>query len=268
MQLGRRLPPTGLVAVTLAALASLLGIHFPAAAKVQRPTVVLVHGAFADSSSWNGVVDRLKRDGYPLVAVANPLRDLDGDAAYLKAVLSGVHGPIVLVGHSYGGQVMSVAATGNPNVKALVYIAAFAPAQGESALELSSKYPGSTLAPTLNSLPLGDGSNDLSIKQNKFRDQFAADMGRDDATLMAVAQRPIRDSALTAPAGPPAWTTVPSWFLIPTGDKNIPVKAQQFMAERAHARAVVEVQGASHAVAVSQPGKVADLIRQAARSVH
>jgi pimeloyl-ACP methyl ester carboxylesterase len=212
------------------------------------------------------VIKRLEKSGYPVVAVANPLRSLSGDAAYVKSVLAGVQGPIVLVGHSYGGQVMTQAATGNSNVKALVYIAAFAPAKGESALGLSNKFPGSTLGDTLQSVPLGDGSNDLSIQPARFRAQFMADVSPRQAALAAATQRPIRDVALSEGAGDPAWASTPSWFLIPTADKNIPPAVQHFMADRAHAKAVVEVKGASHAVAVSEPGKVADLIKKAAKA--
>jgi pimeloyl-ACP methyl ester carboxylesterase len=233
-----------------------------------RPTVVLVHGAFADASSWNGVISRLQRKGYPVVAVANPLRSLDGDTAYLRQVLAGIHGPIVLAGHSYGGLLISGAATGNPQVKALAYIAAFAPDAGESALGLSNKFPGSTLGDTLSSIPLGDGTNDLTIQQDKYRAQFAADVSREDAALAAATQRPVRDAALTAPAPAGAWHTIPSWFLIPTADKNIPLAAQRFMAERAHARDTVEIRGASHSVAVSHPRETADLILEAAQTVH
>jgi pimeloyl-ACP methyl ester carboxylesterase len=233
-----------------------------------KPTVVLVHGAFAESSSWNGVVSRLQRQGYPVVAAANPLRSLDGDAEYLRKVLAGIHGPIVLVGHSYGGLVLSGAATGNAQVKALVYIAAFAPEAGESALGLSTKFPGSTLAGTLSANPLGDGTNDLTIQQDKFRAQFAADVSRQDAALAAATQRPIRDAALNAPAAAPAWHAIPSWFLIPTADKNIPLQAQRFMAQRAQARDIVEIPGASHSVAVSHPRETAALIVEAAETVH
>jgi pimeloyl-ACP methyl ester carboxylesterase len=242
----------------------------PAAAetgKTPKPTVVLVHGAFAESASWNGVVAKLQRKGYPVVAVANPLRGLDSDIQYVRQVMAGIHGPIVLAGHSYGGAVISGAAAGNTQVKALAYIAAFAPEKGESALELSGKFPGSTLGAALNSNPLGDGSNDLSIKPDKFRAQFAADVPRDEAALMAATQRPVRDVALTQKATDAAWHTIPSWFLIPTADKNIPLAAQEFMAERANARDVVELRGASHAVTVSRPNEVADLIIEAAESV-
>ncbi|RSM89701.1 alpha/beta hydrolase [Kibdelosporangium aridum] len=232
-----------------------------------KPTIVLVHGAFAESASWNGVIAKLQRKGYPVVAAANPLRSLAGDINYLRQVLAGIHGPIVLVGHSYGGMVISGAAQGNTQVKALAYIAAFAPEKGESALELSNKFPGSTLGPTLNSNPLGDGSNDLSIKPDKFRAQFAADVSRDEAALAAATQRPVRDVALTQKATEAAWHNIPSWFLIPTADKNIPLAAQQFMAERANARDIVEIRGASHSVAVSRPLETADLIIDAAKSV-
>ena len=232
-----------------------------------KPTVVLVHGAFAESASWNGVISRLQRQGYPVVAVANPLRSLDGDVTYLRQVLAGVHGPVILAGHSYGGMVISGAAVGNTQVKALVYIAAFAPEPGESALALSNKFPGSTLGDTLNANPVGDGTNDLTIQQDKFRGQFAADVPPQEAALMAATQRPARDAALTAPAGEPAWRTIPSWFLIPTADKNIPLEAQRFMATRANSRHTVEIRGASHAVAVSHPGDAANLIVEAARTV-
>jgi pimeloyl-ACP methyl ester carboxylesterase len=232
-----------------------------------KPTVVLVHGAFADGSSFNGSVAQLQRQGYKVVVVANPLRGLDSDIQYLKQVLAGIHGPIVLGAHSYGGMLISGAAVGNPQVKALVYLAAFAPEAGESALGLSTKYEGSTLGDTLVKNPLGDGSFDLTIQQDKFRGQFAADVPRQQAALMAASQRPIRDAALAEPAGPGAWHGIPSWFLIPTADKNIPPRAQRFMAERAGARDIVELRGASHAVTVSRPNEVTALIVEAVKTV-
>ncbi|MCX2953452.1 alpha/beta fold hydrolase [Lentzea sp. NEAU-D7] len=231
----------------------------------KKPTIVLVHGAFADGSSWNGVVERLQRKGFEVVAVANPLRSVTGDANYLRQVLASIDGPIVLAGHSYGGMVQSAAALGNPNVKSLVYVAAFAPEKGESALELSNKFPGSTLGDTLSTIDIGDGSKDLTIQQDKYWQQFAADVSRKDATLAAATQRPINDTALTEKAGEPAWRTVPSYFVVAGKDKNIPIAAQKWMAERAQGRAVVEVKGASHSVAVSHPDTVADLIVRAAR---
>ncbi|MFJ9822723.1 alpha/beta fold hydrolase [Streptomyces sp. NPDC101151] len=239
--------------------------HRPSA---QKPTVVLVHGAFADSSSWNGVIKRLERDGYPVVAPANPLRGLASDADYVHSVLKNVKGPIVLAGHSYGGAVISQAAADSPNVKALVYIAAFIPEVGESALELSNKFPGSTLGPTLNSVsfPLPDGGTgtDLYIKTDKFHDQFAADVPEPVTDLMAATQRPVAASALEEKATEAAWNTIPSFSLVATQDYNIPPAAQHFMADRAHAH-TVEVK-ASHAVSVSQPGAVTRLIEQAAHA--
>ncbi|KOX01849.1 MULTISPECIES: alpha/beta fold hydrolase [unclassified Streptomyces] len=240
-----------------------------APSRAPKPTVVLVHGAFADSTSWNGVIKRLRHDGYPVVAVANPLRSLSGDSAYLKDVLAGIDGPIVLAGHSYGGSVISNAGTGNKNVKALVYLAAFLPAKGESAVDLSGKFPGSTLGDALRPVPFtnADGSKgtDLYIQNDKFRHQFAADVPRKETDLMAVTQRPVTDAALAEGAAEPAWKTIPSWALVATQDLNIPPKAQEFMAERAGAH-TTEVR-ASHAVSVSQPGRVTDVIEDAARSV-
>ncbi|WP_394621756.1 alpha/beta fold hydrolase [Lentzea sp. JNUCC 0626] len=231
----------------------------------KKPTVVLVHGAFADASSWNGVVDRLQRKGFPVVAVSNPLRSVSGDANYLKQVLASIDGPIVLAGHSYGGMVQSAAAVGNKNVKSLVYIAAFAPEKGESALGLTGKFPGSSLGDAVRPIPLGDGTTDLVIAQDKYWQQFAADVSRKDATIAAATQRPINDTALNEQAGEPAWKTIPSYFLVAGKDKNIPLAATKWMAQRAHARELVEVKNASHSVAVSHPDAVADLIVRAAR---
>ncbi|MFJ6633562.1 alpha/beta fold hydrolase [Streptomyces sp. NPDC091376] len=233
-----------------------------------KPTIVLVHGAFADGSSWNGVVQRLQQAGYPVIAPANPLRGLASDAEYIHSVLKSVHGPVVLVGHSYGGSVISEAAVGDAQVKALVYVAAFAPAVGESSLGLSAKYPGSTLGPTIKKVPFplpgGGTGTDQYIKADKFHDQFAADVPTSVTDLMAATQRPVAASALEEKATKAAWKTIPSWTLITTEDRNIPPAAQRFMARRAHAH-TVEV-NASHAVSVSQPGAVTRLIERAARS--
>ncbi|MGW0095874.1 alpha/beta fold hydrolase [Streptomyces sp. NPDC003328] len=232
------------------------------------PTIVLVHGAFADSSSWNGVVERLQRAGYPVIAAANPLRGLADDAAYVASVLEGVQGPVVLAGHSYGGAVISEAAVGRAQVEALVYIAAFTPDEGESALELSGRFPGSTLGAALTPVPFplpgGGTGTDLYIEPAKFHNQFAADVPEQVTALMAATQRPVAASALEEKANAVAWKTIPSFSLIATEDYNIPPAAQQFMAQRAHAR-TVEVK-ASHAVAVSRPDAVARLIEQAAQS--
>ncbi|MEU4541208.1 alpha/beta hydrolase [Streptosporangium sp. NPDC023825] len=231
-----------------------------------KPTIVLVHGAFADASSWTGVARDLQRHGYTVIAPANPLRDLAGDAAYTAALLKSIKGPIVLAGHSYGGAVITNAARDNANVKALVYIAGFLPDTGESAADLAGKYPGSTLGPTLQEVPLPGGGTDLYVQQAKFHRQFAQDVPSRDAAVMAATQRPITAAALNAPSEAPAWKDIASWTLIPTGDKNIPPAAQRFMSKRAHAH-TVEVKGASHAVLVSQPEAVANLIRRAAKSV-
>lgn len=235
-----------------------------------RPTIVLEHGAFADASSWDGVVERLQRAGYPVVAAANPLRGPAVDAAYLRSVVEHIDGPVVLVGHSYGGTVISQAATGlEEKVKALVYIAAFLPDTGESSLGLTNKFPGSTLgqviAPVNYTLPDGASGADVFIKPDKFHQQFAADVPADKARLMATGQRPIAAAALEENSTRAAWKTIPSWSLVTTGDRNIPVAAQRFMSARAHAR-TTEID-ASHAVTVSRPDAVARIVEKAARTV-
>ncbi|MEV7326144.1 alpha/beta hydrolase [Streptomyces sp. NPDC093970] len=233
-----------------------------------KPTIVLVHGAFADSSSWNGVIEHLRQAGYPVLAPANPLRGLASDAAYVASVVESVEGPVVLAGHSYGGAVISQAAEGQSKVKALVYIAAFIPEKGESALELSNSFPGSTLGSALNAVPfpLADGGTgtDLYINADKFHDQFAADVPQPVTDLMAATQRPIAASALEEGAGAAAWHSIPAWSLVATADYNIPPASQRFMSDRAKAT-TVELD-ASHAVSVSQPRAVARLIEDAAEN--
>ncbi|CAH0202997.1 2-succinyl-6-hydroxy-2, 4-cyclohexadiene-1-carboxylate synthase [Pseudomonas koreensis] len=252
------------VFATLALTAAMFGATAAFAAPV-KPTVVLVHGAFADSSSWNGVVKILEKDGYPVIAAANPLRSVKGDAQSVADVLASVKTPVVLVGHSYGGPVISEAAYGNANVKALVYVAAFAPEKGETAAELSGRFPGSTLGPTLSApVELADGGKDLYIQQDKFHEQFAADVSPADAKLMAATQRPVTVAALNEAATEPAWKTVPSYFVYGDQDKNISAQALAFMAERAHSKQTVVVKGASHVVMVSNPKAVASLIETAA----
>lgn len=228
------------------------------------PTVVLVHGAFADSSSWSEVVSRLQHEGFPVIAVANPLRGLANDSAYLSSVLAGVSGPVVLAGHSYGGMVITEAAATNPQVEALVYIAAFAPETGESALSLSGEFPGSKLGPdTTDSVPYPDGI-DTYIKPDSFREVFAGDLPESTTSVLAATQRPAAVAALTDnAAGPSAWQTIPSWYLVADEDNAIPPAAQRFMAERAKSH-VTDV-NASHAVAVSRPDVVAEVIARAAR---
>ena len=232
-----------------------------------RPTVVLVHGAFAESASWDGVIARLQGQGYTAVAAANPIRSVSGDAGFLASILDAIEGPIVLVGHSYGGAVMSNAAVGKGNVEALVFVGAFAPEEGENIGELSARYPGATLGETLWSVPLADGSTDLYIRQELYHQQFAEDVPAEQTALMAAGQRPLRDVAVNEASGPPAWRSVPSWFVFGELDKNIPAAAHRFMAERAGAREVVEIEGASHAVGVSHPEEVAEMILRALKEV-
>lgn len=238
-----------------------------AQAQPAKPTVVLVHGAFADSSSWNGVIAILERDGYKVVAAANPLRGVRADADVVAGVVKSIEGPVVLVGHSYGGSVISAAAEGRPNVKALVYVAAFAPEAGETALGLTGKFPGSTLGGALAPpVKLTSGGNDLYIQQPRFPQQFAADVPVAQARLMAAGQRPVAEAALSEASTAPAWKSVPSWFIYGSKDRNIPAAAMSFMAERAKSRQTVEVKGASHVVMVSHAPAVATLIEKAATS--
>ncbi|WHU03121.1 alpha/beta hydrolase [Sphingomonas sp. NIBR02145] len=236
-----------------------------AQAQTAKPTIVLVHGAFADSSSWNGVIPILQRDGYTVIAAPNALRSVRTDADEVRDLVKSIDGPVVLVGHSYGGSVISEAGEGAPNVKALVYVSAFAPEEGETALGLTGKFPGSTLAPALAPpVKLAGGGNDLYILQARFHDQFAADVPAAEAKLMAAGQRPIADTALGEATTAPAWKHVPSWFIYGDKDKNIPPVAMQFMAERAGSRGTVVVKGASHVVMVSHAAAVASLIEKAA----
>lgn len=231
-----------------------------------KPTVVLVHGAFADSSSWNGVVEILEKDGYRVVAAANPLRSVSGDATYVSSLIDSIDGPVVLVGHSYGGQVITTAANGHDNLRSLVYVAAFAPDAGEAAGELAGKFPGSTLGQALASpVKLAGGSIDLYIDKAKFQQQFAQDVPVAEAALMAAAQRPITQDALQEKSGEPAWKRLPSWFIYGDGDRNIPARTLGFMAERASSRHTVVIKDASHVVMVSHPAEVAALIEEAAK---
>ena len=232
-----------------------------------KPTIVLVHGAFADSSSWEGVTRRLLAEGYPVVAAANPLRGLQIDADYVNTVLNSIQGPIVLVGHSYGGMVISNAVKDNSNVQALVYVDAFAPEAGESAFALSGLYPGSTLGGAIYPVPLPDGTADLYIQNDKFHAQFAADLPEADTQWMAATQRPVTDFALNEASGEPAWKTIPSWFIYGSLDLNIPPALIDFMAKRADSWGTVVIEGGSHVVMISNPDAVANLILQAAAEV-
>jgi pimeloyl-ACP methyl ester carboxylesterase len=226
------------------------------------PTVVLVHGAFAESSSWNAVVGHLQQQTLRVVAAANPLRSVSGDAQYVRDVIASIEGPVVLVGHSYGGMVITEAAAGNDQVVGLVYVAAFTPDTGENAFTLSAKFPGSTLGGAIAAYPVSTGGNELVIRPEVYGEQFAADVDDDLTALMAATQRPVTEAALTEdlPTSTPAWRTIPSWFVFGEADRNIPAELIRFMAERAGARTVTEVPGASHALAVSHPVVVAETI--------
>jgi pimeloyl-ACP methyl ester carboxylesterase len=237
-----------------------------------KPTIVLEHGAWADGSSWGGVVSRLQHDGYTVDVPPNPLRGPANDSAYLASYLATISGPIVLVGHSYGGFVITDAATGNTNIKALVYVDAYIPAQGETVSGLTAQFPGSQVAPAaLNFVPSAGGVVDAYIKPDLFRSILANDLSTQRAAELAATQRPIAASALgepsgpSGPSGPPAWTNIPSWDVIGTADHAIPVAAQEFMAKRAHA-ATTEVD-ASHLSLISHPRTVSSVIESAARQV-
>jgi pimeloyl-ACP methyl ester carboxylesterase len=239
-----------------------------------KPTVVLVHGAWADASGWNDVSKRLQRDGYTVLAPANPLRGLAYDAAYIGSVLDTIQGPVVLVGHSYGGAVITNAAAGRANVVALVYIAAMIPAEGEDLVDLVSRFPGSEIVPpglpgaTLIArpypLPGGGTGVDTYIDAGPFRRIFAADVDAGTAALMAAAQRPFEVSIFGDRTQAAAWRTIPSWALVAKGDKTIGTDNVRFMARRATTN-VVEV-NASHVAMISKPGVVADLIQTADRA--
>ena len=250
------------------AIVSALSLAGPTAAQTpvgSRPTIVLVHGAFADSSSWNGVISSLVKDGYPVVAAAVPLRGVASDAAYISSIVKSIRGPVMLVGHSYGGAVITTAGNGNANVKGLVYVSGFAPDTGESAIDLSGRFPGSTLGGALAPpVVLTDGGQDIYIGQDKFHAQFAADVPAAQAAAMAATQRPVTQAALAERSGPPAWKSLPSWSIYGAADKNIPAASLAFMANRAKARRSVAIKGASHVLMISHPDEVAGLIKEAA----
>lgn len=235
----------------------------------RHPTVVLVHGAFAESASWNGVIERLYAQGITSVAVANPLRSLAGDAAYLRDVIASVEGPVLLVGHSYGGLVISEASAGNDQVFGLVFVSAFVPAAGDSAFSLSASAPGSTLGEALDTHNLSGGGVEFVIRRALFRDQFAADVPVAVAGLMGATQRPVTEAALRDPAqaSTPGWADRPTWHVFGSDDRNIPVAVLRAGADRAGSLGTVEIAGASHAVSVSQPEQVAETIVAAVRAL-
>jgi pimeloyl-ACP methyl ester carboxylesterase len=239
-------------------------------ADANKPTIVLVHGGWDNSTGWNAVIGELQKRGFEVIAPANPLRDLAFDSAYVSSVLDTIEGPIVLVGHSYGGAVITNAAIGHGNVKALVYIAAFAPDEGESLFQLVTMNPGSQIGPnTLITrpypLPNGSEGTDLYLTREGVRTAFAQDLPRKTTDLMFATQRPFTQEAFGAPSGTPAWKSIPSWYLVASDDHAIPPATQRFMAERAGAQ-TTEVKS-SHVPHISHPDTVTQIILQAAASV-
>jgi len=229
------------------------------------PTVVLVHGAFADASSWNGVIQRLQAKGVPVTAPANPLRGIAADSAYIGAVFEQIEGPVVAVGHSYGGAVITNAATDAKNVVGLVYVAAFAPEEGETlgTAEAGSKDSvlNSALVPRQYPTANGGSATEFYIDPAKARDAFAGDLSDQQAALIAATQRPVAELAFSEPSGPPAWKDRPAWAVVATADKAAGTDVVRSMAERAGAK-VTELAG-SHVIMISQPDAVADVILQA-----
>jgi pimeloyl-ACP methyl ester carboxylesterase len=232
-------------------------------------TVVLVHGAFADASSWNGVITRLQDEGVPVTAPANPLRGIAADAAYLASVLAQIEGPVLAVGHSYGGAVITNAATNAKNVVGLVYVAAFAPDEGETlgAVEAGSKDSVLNSALLNRAYPTAGGGSatESYIDPAKAREAFAGDLSDEQAALIAATQRPVSEFAFSEPNGPPAWKHLPSWAVVATGDKAAGTDVVRSMAERAGAK-ITEVEG-SHVIMVSQPEAVTKVILDAVAAV-
>jgi pimeloyl-ACP methyl ester carboxylesterase len=230
-----------------------------------RCTIVLVHGAFAESASWDGVVDPLLDAGHPVIAAANPLRGLATDAAAVGDLVATIDGPVVLAGHSYGGAVITNVAADAGDIVGLVYIAAFAPEPGESCFSLAGMFPGSTLGDAVEAVARGDDATDLYIARERFHEQFAADLPEERAARMAATQRPVTREALVEPSGPsPLWKELPSWFLFGEEDRNIPCALEHYMAKRAGARRITEIPGASHAVSVAHAPATARMILEAA----
>ena len=233
-----------------------------------KPAIVLEHGAWANTASWYAVIQRLQADGYTVYAPPNPLQGLTYDSAYLADFLHSISGPIILVGHSYGGAVITNAATGDSQVKALVYVDAFAPAQGQTLAQLLAAYPGSCVVPAnLTVVPFPDapaGVGDAYIKQSVFPSCMANGLPAAEAQVQAATQAPIATIALTQPTGVPAWQTIPSWAVVGTADHAIPLALQLAMAENAHAH-ITEI-NAPHLSMISDPGVVTSVILQAVRA--
>jgi pimeloyl-ACP methyl ester carboxylesterase len=237
----------------------------------RTPTIVLVHGAWADASSWAEVTERLQKQGFKVLAPPNTLRGVATDTANLKAFLQTLTGPVVLAGHSYGGFVITNAATGNKNIKALVYIDAYIPDKGETVGQLTAAKPGSVLAvpdpsTVFNSVPIpgGQGDVDLYVKPELFPSFFAAGVPRNKSDVLAAGQRPFAASILDQPSGKPAWKSIPSWALIGTADRVLPPAEQKVMTARAGSH-TVSVK-APHLSMVSDPKAVTDVVIRAVQN--
>ena len=234
----------------------------------ETPTVLLVHGAFADASSWNGVIERLQAKGVKVTAPANPLRGIAHDSAYTAGLFDQTPGPVLAVGHSYGGAVITNAAREATNVVGLVFVAAFAPDEGETLGEVEAGSKDSVLNSALFTLnyPTADGTAvEFAIHPDKIHDAFAADLPAEQAALMAATQRPVAEAAFSEPTGPPAWKRLPSWTVLATGDKAAGTDVIRAQAERADAT-ITEVDG-SHVIMISQPQAVTDVILEALAAV-
>jgi pimeloyl-ACP methyl ester carboxylesterase len=225
------------------------------------PTILLVHGAFADASTWRRVHDELTEDGYTVLAPPNPLRGIPYDASYTESLIDQVDGPVVLAGHSYGGAVITVAGSSD-KVAGLVYVAGVVPDEGESVNDLQGRFPSLAMGPLVQPLELADGSVEISIDPARFPDVFGADLPADDAAFRAISQRPVAATAFDDPATAAAWRAKPSWAVFGTGDRPVAPELHRFSYDRAGSK-VTEVDGASHLVMLSQPEIVAGVIREA-----
>ena len=229
------------------------------------PTVVLVHGAFADASGFRGLYDELLGEGVAMIAPPNPLRGLTGgDGEYLQRVIAEIDGPVLLVGHSYGGSVITAAGIAD-NVVGLVYISGFAPDEGEDLTELQSKFPSPGIIPYIVEHKLADGGSEFTLAPDGFHESFCADIPADDAAFLAISQRPLAGVALTEAAPTPAWRSRPVWAVLPTADRCIDPGVHRFSYTRMGAE-ITEVEGASHVVMISHPKKVAEVVMAAVRA--
>jgi pimeloyl-ACP methyl ester carboxylesterase len=231
-------------------------------------TVALVHGAFADSSCWNGVIERLRANGTATTAIPNPLRGIEEDSAYVSSALQQIPGPVLAVGHSYGGAVVTNAATDLDNVVGLVYVAAFAPDEGETLAEVEGASTDSVLNSAIRPslYPTAQGTEiEFHIDPAMFHDAFASDLPPGEAAVMAETQRPISALAFSQPSGRPAWKNLPAWSVVPTGDKAVGTDVLRSMAQRAKAT-ITETDG-SHVIMLSKPQLVADVVTRAVAAV-